>query len=96
MALPDEAGSCTGGQKARLALARAAYSGAACILLDDPLSAVDPHVGKILFEQCIGPRGVMKGAIAAAGPCAFHLLHVHKLANIQLRVSLEGTRQGPV
>jgi hypothetical protein len=40
-----------GGQKARVALARAAYSGAAVQLLDDPLSAVDPRVGRILFDR---------------------------------------------
>ena len=49
-----------GGQKARLALARAAYSGAGIQLLDDPLSAVDPRVGRILFKQCIGPGGIMQ------------------------------------
>lgn len=50
----------SGGQKARMALARAAYSRAAVQLLDDPLSAVDPRVGHILFERCI--RGLMAGA----------------------------------
>ena len=50
-----------GGQKARLALARAAYSGASVQLLDDPLSAVDPRVGRILFKECIGPGGLMDG-----------------------------------
>lgn len=48
-----------GGQKARVALARAAYSAAAVQLLDDPLSAVDPRVGRILFDKCIGPHGIM-------------------------------------
>lgn len=51
---------CAGGQKARLALARAAYSRADIQLLDDPLSAVDPRVGRTLFAQCIGPEGVMR------------------------------------
>lgn len=51
-----------GGQKARLALARAAYSRADIQLLDDPLSAVDPRVGRVLFQQCIGPGGLMAGA----------------------------------
>ena len=49
-----------GGQKARLALARAAYSRADIQLLDDPLSAVDPRVGRILFDKCLGPKGTMQ------------------------------------
>lgn len=44
----------SGGQKARVALARAVYSNASVLLLDDPLSAVDAHVGQALFEGCIG------------------------------------------
>ena len=54
----------SGGQKARLALARAAYSGAALQLLDDPLSAVDPGVGRTLFTRCIGPGSLLEGACA--------------------------------
>jgi ABC-type sulfate/molybdate transport systems ATPase subunit len=51
-----------GGQKARVALARAAYSRANIQLLDDPLSAVDPRVGRTLFDKCIGPSGLMQGS----------------------------------
>lgn len=45
--------SLSGGQRARINLARAVYRNADVYLLDDPLSAVDTHVGKQLFENCI-------------------------------------------
>ena len=43
--------SLSGGQKARVALARAVYVRSRCVLLDDPLSAVDSHTARFLFEQ---------------------------------------------
>ncbi|KAK2956863.1 Multidrug resistance-associated protein [Blattamonas nauphoetae] len=49
----------SGGQKARIQLARAVYSQREVYILDDPLSAVDTHVGKHLMEQCI--KGLLKG-----------------------------------
>ncbi|CAK1599826.1 unnamed protein product [Parnassius mnemosyne] len=45
--------SLSGGQRARIGLARACYRQADLYLLDDPLSAVDTHVGKHLISECI-------------------------------------------
>uniref|UniRef100_A0A3B4B6A8 ATP-binding cassette, sub-family C (CFTR/MRP), member 2 n=1 Tax=Periophthalmus magnuspinnatus TaxID=409849 RepID=A0A3B4B6A8_9GOBI len=50
----------SGGQKQRVSLARATYSEADIYLLDDPLSAVDAHVGQHLFDKVIGPKGLLK------------------------------------
>ena len=54
----------SGGQKQRVSLARAVYQEADIYLLDDPLSAVDSHVGKHIFEKVIGPEGILKGKVS--------------------------------
>ncbi|CAL8307591.1 unnamed protein product [Merluccius merluccius] len=54
----DRGATLSGGQKARVNLARAVYQDADIYLLDDPLSAVDAEVGRHLFEKCI--CGVLK------------------------------------
>ncbi|XP_032364060.1 multidrug resistance-associated protein 9 [Etheostoma spectabile] len=57
--LGEEGVNLSGGQKQRVSLARAVYSDRDIFLLDDPLSAVDAHVGKHIFEQCI--KGELQG-----------------------------------
>ena len=54
----------SGGQKQRVSLARAIYQDSDIYLLDDPLSAVDIHVGKHIFEQVIGPKGVLRKKVS--------------------------------
>jgi len=53
--------SLSGGQKARLTLARAVYARADVYLLDDCLSAVDQHVGRHLIDNVFGPKGLLSG-----------------------------------
>ncbi|XP_031631875.1 multidrug resistance-associated protein 4-like isoform X2 [Contarinia nasturtii] len=49
----------SGGQKARINLARAMYRKADIYLIDDPLSAVDTHVQSHLFNKCVGSKGYL-------------------------------------
>lgn len=44
--------SLSGGQKQRVSLARAVYSNAKTVLLDDCLSAVDAHTSKHIYQKC--------------------------------------------
>ncbi|XP_041788072.1 ATP-binding cassette sub-family C member 4-like [Anopheles merus] len=67
--------SLSGGQKARICLARAVYRKADVYLLDDPLSAVDAHVAKHLFELCIGNGGFLK----RRNPNATRILVTHQV-----------------
>ncbi|KAI0065635.1 metal resistance protein YCF1 [Artomyces pyxidatus] len=51
----------SGGQRARVSLARAVYARADLVLLDDVLAAVDSQVARHLFDQVIGPHGLLAG-----------------------------------
>lgn len=51
----------SGGQKQRVSLARSVYSDSDVYLFDDPLSAVDSHVGKHIFDKVLGPQGILAG-----------------------------------
>lgn len=68
--------SLSGGQKARLALARAVYARADVYLLDDPLSAVDEHVGRHLIDHVLGPNGLLKSKAKVLATNAIHVLSI--------------------
>ncbi|KAF9959717.1 hypothetical protein BGZ72_008964 [Mortierella alpina] len=64
----------SGGQKQRVSLARAAYEDADVYLFDDPLSAVDAHVDQHLWQNLIGPNGLLKGKTRVLVTHAIHHL----------------------
>lgn len=76
----ERGSSLSGGQKARLSLARGLYRKADIYLLDDPLSAVDAHVGKHLFEQCLSSDGFL-GKQKATIILVTHQVHFLKNAD---------------
>ncbi|CDF38271.1 unnamed protein product [Chondrus crispus] len=49
----------SGGQKQRVSIARAVYADTDVYLFDDPLSALDAHVGQEVFKQCISKAGAL-------------------------------------
>lgn len=75
----------SGGQKLRVSLARAVYADADIYLLDDPLSALDSHVGKNIFENCLFGELAGKTRLLVT----HQLQHLHKCDQIML---IEGGR----
>uniref|UniRef100_A0A4X2KC03 ATP-binding cassette sub-family C member 6 n=1 Tax=Vombatus ursinus TaxID=29139 RepID=A0A4X2KC03_VOMUR len=75
----------SGGQKQRLSLARAVYKKASVYLLDDPLAALDVHVGQHIFDHVIGPGGLLQGMTRILVTHAVHILpqvdHIIVMAN---------------
>nr|KAF6321957.1 ATP binding cassette subfamily C member 2 [Pipistrellus kuhlii] len=64
----------SGGQKQRISLARATYQNADIYILDDPLSAVDAHVGKHIFDKVLGPNGLLKSKTRILVTHSIHFL----------------------
>ncbi|VDD89505.1 unnamed protein product [Enterobius vermicularis] len=78
----------SGGQKQRISLARAVYASSDIVLLDDPLSAVDAHVGKHIFEKIISSK---TGLLAKkTRVLVTHALHYLKYCD-QIIVMKDGT-----
>jgi ABC-type multidrug transport system fused ATPase/permease subunit len=75
--------SLSGGQKSRLCCARAIYSNADIILMDDPLSAVDAHVDKRLFNSWFDSNtGILRGRTVILVTNAIHHLFRKEISNI--------------
>lgn len=63
----------SGGQKQRLNIARAIYFDADIVIMDDPLSAVDAHVGKHIMDEAI--CGLLRGKARVLATHQLHVLH---------------------
>ena len=87
-----------------MSLARAVYFNADIYFLDDPLSAVDSHVGKHIFDKVIGPEGLLREKVRSQlwyrSPLeiiSVDLLTAERPTNLslcfrrQLKVSLQNT-----
>ncbi|KNE58867.1 hypothetical protein AMAG_04404 [Allomyces macrogynus ATCC 38327] len=74
----------SGGQRARVACARALYADADVVLLDDPLSAIDAHVGRHMFDAWFGPgKGMLRGKTVVLVTHA-----MHHIANVDQVIAL--------
>ncbi|VVC26205.1 Hypothetical protein CINCED_3A020489 [Cinara cedri] len=83
--------SLSGGQRARINLARAVYKKANIYLLDDPLSAVDTQVSRHIFEKCIKDFLGEKTCILVTHQIQY-LVDVDKIVLMEnAKVSAEGT-----
>ncbi|KAI0317356.1 ABC transporter type 1, transmembrane domain-containing protein [Amylostereum chailletii] len=85
--------SLSGGQKARVALARAVYTPAKYLLLDDPLSAVDSHTACVLFEKLFqGPLMASRTVILVTHHVDLVLPGAHYLVcMLDGRIDTQGT-----
>ncbi|TFY68212.1 hypothetical protein EVJ58_g1149 [Rhodofomes roseus] len=85
----------SGGQRARVALARAVYARADLVILDDVLAAVDAHVARHVFDNVIGPNGLLATKARIVVTNSIHFLkQFDKIAYIRRGIIFEtGTYQ---
>ncbi|KAE9406993.1 hypothetical protein BT96DRAFT_963262 [Gymnopus androsaceus JB14] len=85
--------SLSGGQKARVALARAVYARTKYVLLDDPLSAVDSHTSRFLYEKLLrGPLLASRTVILVTHHVDLVLPGAHYLVRmLDGRIDTQGT-----
>ncbi|KAJ3136750.1 hypothetical protein HK100_001397 [Physocladia obscura] len=76
----------SGGQKARIALARAIVKNADIYILDDPMAALDAHVGKEIFSRAI------KGTVSSGKTVIMATHQLHLLPNFDQILVLDGGR----
>ncbi|KAJ2776100.1 ATP-binding cassette glutathione S-conjugate transporter ycf1, partial [Coemansia javaensis] len=76
----------SGGQRARLALARTLYSRADVYVLDDPLSAVDAHVKRHILDHVLLDSGMLAGKLRIVAANSGHILpYAHQVVTLEDR-----------
>ncbi|KAJ2611277.1 ATP-binding cassette glutathione S-conjugate transporter ycf1 [Coemansia sp. RSA 1365] len=84
----DRGVNISGGQRARLALARTLYSRADIYILDDPLSAVDSHVKRHILDHVILDTGVLAGKLRIVTTHSTHMLpFAHQVVSLDNRTA---------
>ncbi|KAJ1730248.1 hypothetical protein LPJ61_003116, partial [Coemansia biformis] len=74
----------SGGQRARLALARTLYSRADIYVLDDPLSAVDAHVKRHILDHVLLGSGMLAGKLRIITTNSGHILpYAHHVVTLR-------------
>ena len=81
----------SGGQKQRTAIARAAYADADLIVMDDPLSALDAHVAKDVFQKCIVGAFKDKAVLLVTHSLGFVSQADHVICMSNGKIAEEGT-----
>ncbi|KAJ5719879.1 hypothetical protein N7493_006757 [Penicillium malachiteum] len=74
----------SGGQKSRITLARAIYSKANILLLDDPLTSIDVNLRQHIIEHVLGPQGIAKNALKIVSTSSSEL---NKIAHWNLLIT---------
>ena len=64
-------------------MARAIYNDADIYLMDDPLSAVDSHVGKHIFEEVIGEKGSLSNKASFNTKYYWTNINTHKCCSVE-------------
>lgn len=86
----------SGGQKARVGLARAVYGDADVVLLDDVFAAVDSHVGAAIFTHCV--CGLLRGRTVVLATHGLHFVQsplVGSVTLLDVGQIVETSRDGP-
>uniref|UniRef100_A0A914D7Y6 ABC transporter domain-containing protein n=1 Tax=Acrobeloides nanus TaxID=290746 RepID=A0A914D7Y6_9BILA len=86
--IADEGTTLSGGQRARLALARAIYQDNDVYLLDDPFASLDSKVGKFIWQNCLENLLKKRGKLVLV---ATH--HTEYLRNADFIISLDSCGQ---